>query len=85
MISDVQMPELSGIDLAILMTANFPRAKVLLFSGHDAAADLLADARLKGHDFRLLRKPVHPGIMLDEVAEMSSKTARAAPLYCLDQ
>ena len=79
MISDVDMPELSGVDLAILMTANFPSAKVLLFSGHDATASMLENARRNGHHFKLLQKPVHPSLMLDEVAEMSSNTQALLP------
>ena len=71
-ISDVDMPDLNGIDLAILMAEHFPRVKVLLFSGQNAAAGLLENAAQKGNHFRLLRKPVHPSVILDEVARMSS-------------
>jgi DNA-binding NtrC family response regulator len=54
LISDVAMPGLSGIDLAIQMRAQHPDCKILLFSGHAGTLDLFEDARNRGHDFHLL-------------------------------
>jgi CheY-like chemotaxis protein len=71
LVSDVFMPELSGIDLAIRMTAACPNCKVLLFSGQAATADLLATARAAGHDFALLTKPVHPKDLLAVIQTLS--------------
>jgi len=53
-ISDVAMPGVSGIDLAIQMRAQYPTCKILLFSGQAATMDLLVNARAQGHDFDLL-------------------------------
>ena len=64
LISDVMMPEMSGIDLAIALRSRHPECKVLLFSGQAATADLLRAARQQGHDFELLLKPVHPKDLL---------------------
>ena len=64
LISDVVMPEMSGIDLAIQVKSRYPACKVLLFSGQAATADLLRAARQQGHDFELLLKPVHPKDLL---------------------
>jgi DNA-binding NtrC family response regulator len=64
LISDVVMPELSGIDLAIKLRSICPGCKVLLFSGQAATADLLTSARERGHDFTLLSKPIHPTDLL---------------------
>ena len=61
LISDVTMPGISGIDLAIKMRAQYPKCKILLFSGNPATLGLLEDARAQGHDFHLLLKPVPPG------------------------
>ena len=63
-ISDVVMPGMSGVNLAILVKERYPDCKVLLFSGNAAMADLLATARGQGHDFELLTKPVHPADLL---------------------
>lgn len=66
-ITDVAMPMLSGIDLAIQLRELCPDCKVLLFSGFAATADLLQGARAKGHEFELLSKPIHPTEILKKV------------------
>ena len=70
LISDVAMPGLSGVDLAIQMRAQYPKCKILLFSGQAATLDLLEDARAQGHDFHLLQKPVHPTELLAEIGTL---------------
>jgi CheY-like chemotaxis protein len=70
LISDVAMPGISGIDLAVQMRAQYPTCKILLFSGQAATFDLLEDARAQGHDFDLLLKPVPPSELLIEVGKM---------------
>jgi CheY-like chemotaxis protein len=65
LISDVMMPELSGIDLAIETRRWLPDCKILLFSG--AADQLLHQAGEDGLDFRLLQKPLHPSNLLLEI------------------
>src|SRR6202453_1319420 len=71
-ISDVAMPDISGIDLAIQMRAQYPRCKILLFSGQATPLDLLEGASAQGYDFRLLLKPVHPSEFLYEIRELSA-------------
>jgi CheY-like chemotaxis protein len=72
-ISDVAMPGISGIELAIKMRAQYPNCKILLFSGQAATSDLLEAARAQGHDFRLLQKPVHPSEFLFEIGQLSTR------------
>ena len=69
LISDVMMPGMSGIDLAIAIRDAVPNCEVILFSARAFTADLLASARLEGHDFVALNKPVHPTEMLARVSE----------------
>jgi len=64
LISDVMMPEMSGIELAIAIRSECPGCKILLFSGQSVTSDLLKIAREQGHDFRLLSKPIHPADLL---------------------
>jgi DNA-binding NtrC family response regulator len=64
LISDVIMFGLSGIDLAIQVHAECPDCKMLLLSGYAETWDLVDDARLQGHDFELLQKPIHPSALL---------------------
>jgi CheY-like chemotaxis protein len=67
LITDVIMADLNGIDAAILIRARLPKIKILLFSGQAATADLLEDARSKGHEFEILAKPVHPQDLLNKL------------------
>ena len=69
LITDVMMPGMTGIELAIVMVDTVPDCKVLLFSGQAATVDLLAVARDIGYDFAILTKPVHPTDMLRRVSE----------------
>ena len=68
LITDVMMPDMNGVDLAIHFENLYPKCKILLVSGAPAAWDLLASARLRGHDFELLAKPLHPVKLLEKVA-----------------
>jgi DNA-binding NtrC family response regulator len=64
-IIDVVLPQTNGIDLAILLTAQCPACRVLLFSGQAVTDDLLAEAAKKGYKFEILAKPTHPTVMLE--------------------
>jgi CheY-like chemotaxis protein len=74
LISDVQMPDLSGIDLAIRMRAQHPKCKILLFSGAAESVDLLESVRDQGHDFDLLLKPVPALEFLSEIRKRIGST-----------
>jgi CheY-like chemotaxis protein len=71
LLSDVSMPLLSGIDLAIKVQELCPNCKVLLFSGQAETADLLEAARASGHRFELIHKPVHPKDLLRKIQEVT--------------
>jgi CheY-like chemotaxis protein len=75
LISDVEMPGLCGIDLAIQMKAQYPTCKILLFSGRPSTLDLLDAARARGHDFDLLLKPVLPRELLSEIWKRVGSTS----------
>jgi len=76
LLSDVVMPGMSGIDLAIAIRQAVPDCKVLLFSGQAATVDLLANARDAGRDFTTLEKPIHPTELLARISEcLKSRTA----------
>jgi CheY-like chemotaxis protein len=69
LITDVILPGMNGIELAITIHRIFPDCRILLFSGQSAALDLLAPARLAGHHFQLLHKPIHPADLLARVSQ----------------
>jgi CheY-like chemotaxis protein len=68
-ISDVIMPDMNGIEAAILIRGFLPTCKILLFSGQAATADLLENARARGHEFEILAKPVHPQELLAKLQQ----------------
>ena len=68
LITDVVLPGMSGIDLAITVKRIFPDCKIILFSGQASTGDLLAAANREGHQFQLLNKPIHPGDLLTRIA-----------------
>jgi DNA-binding NtrC family response regulator len=72
LISDVVMPQLSGIDLAIQVKAQVSDCKVLLFSGQATTSHLLNQMREQRHNFTLLAKPVHPTDLLREIERLES-------------
>lgn len=59
-LSDVAMPHLDGVETAIAIRAHCPAARIVLFSGQAATQEILERARLRGHEFELLPKPIHP-------------------------
>lgn len=69
LISDVVMPGMTGVELAMTLTHSIPECKILLFSGQAATADLLDKARSMGHHFTIISKPVHPRDLIRCVKE----------------
>jgi DNA-binding NtrC family response regulator len=69
LLSDVVMPGMTGVELAIELTQRNPKCRVLLFSGQAATVDLLEKARSDGYNFTTLAKPVHPTDMLRRISE----------------
>lgn len=72
LISDVFMPELSGIDLAIQIKRCCPDCKILLVSGHAGCVDMQKAAHEEGHDFELLQKPIHPSDLIRHVRTLEA-------------
>ncbi|HUN84008.1 MAG TPA: response regulator [Terracidiphilus sp.] len=70
LITDVVLPEMNGIELAITIRRIFPDCKILLFSGQASTTGLLASASSEGHQFSLINKPVHPRDLLARVTEI---------------
>jgi len=69
LITDVVLPGMNGIELAITIQRVFPECQILLFSGQASTVDLLAAAGSAGHHFTLLSKPVPPERLLEMVKE----------------
>jgi DNA-binding response OmpR family regulator len=70
LITDVAMPGMNGIDLAVGVKELVPDCQVLLFSGQAATVDLLADPKYAFHNFVLLSKPLHPRQLLAHISTL---------------
>lgn len=66
-LTDVIMPEMNGIQLAIALQEALPGTPVVLFSGNTETADVLAGARAQGYSFKILAKPVGVNELLEAV------------------
>ena len=71
LITDVAMPQMNGVELALGMVAMAPDCRVVLFSGHARSVDLVR-AYDAGYEFPLMAKPMHPSEMLGQVAKSLS-------------
>jgi DNA-binding NtrC family response regulator len=72
---DVLLPTMNGIDLAIHLKTAYPDRKFTLFSGQSETMDLLEKAKLDGHDFDVLAKPIHPAELLTLICHALSPPA----------
>jgi DNA-binding NtrC family response regulator len=70
LISDVFMPQMNGIELAIKFQAAYPKCKILLFSGNAAASRLMEVATRKGHAFTIMSKAILPRDLVSAVANL---------------
>jgi DNA-binding NtrC family response regulator len=75
-ISDVIMPGMSGLNMAILIQQRHPACKILLFSGNASTLNSLEMVGKQGHDFELLAKPINPTDMLAKVASTAHESER---------
>ncbi len=65
LLTDVRMPEMNGVELAIAVKNLLPKTKVLLFSGHAGVSDIITQAGQQGHEFELVSKPIHPEKLIE--------------------
>ena len=81
LITDIVMPKLSGIGLAIKVLEHCGHCKVLLFSGQDVSESMLETARASGYEFDFLRKPVHPATLLSSIQRVLEAVPSQLPAH----
>jgi CheY-like chemotaxis protein len=64
LLSDIIMPGMNGIDMAIQLSVVLPQCRIILFSGHASAPGLLEKARAQGHEFEVFAKPINPNDLI---------------------
>jgi CheY-like chemotaxis protein len=73
LLSDVVMPEMNGVELAIKVRGMFPDTAIVLFSGQTGTKDILGKAQADGYSFELLAKPIHPLKLIEHLRKISSR------------
>jgi CheY-like chemotaxis protein len=67
LLTDVLMPLMNGVELAIAITKLLPTTKILLFSGQVGISDILREGEEKGYVFDLVAKPIHPEKLMEHL------------------
>ena len=57
-LSDVNMPGLDGISMAMAIQQEIPSTAIMLFSGQASTTELLSKAEILGFHYEILQKPV---------------------------
>lgn len=65
LLTDIVMPGMNGVDLAICVQNQLPATVIVLLSGQAGITDLLRQAKDVGYEFNLLAKPIHPEKLLE--------------------
>ena len=73
LLTDVVMPGMNGVELAIAVRQMRPETVILLFSGQAGTIDLLEDARSSGYSFEVLEKPMHPVRLIEHLKRKRSR------------
>jgi len=68
-ISEVTLPDMSGVEVAKTLKAKLPGTKVLLFADEGAAPELLAAVKKSRHGIGLVEKPI---VAADVIAHVSA-------------
>jgi CheY-like chemotaxis protein len=72
LLTDVSMPIMNGVELAIAITKLSPGTKILLFSGQAGVSNILREGEEKGYVFDLVAKPIHPENLVQHLNRKSN-------------
>jgi CheY-like chemotaxis protein len=70
LLTDIMMPGMNGVDLAMTVATMYPATAILLISGQAGIADILEDCKARGFEFPLLAKPVHPSDLVERLRSL---------------
>lgn len=68
-VTDVLMPRMNGVELAIALQKNYPGSSILLFSGQAGISEILNEGHRQGYQFELLAKPIHPMKLIERLKQ----------------
>jgi CheY-like chemotaxis protein len=68
-VTDVLMPRMNGVELAIALRKNYPASSILLFSGQAGISEILNEGHRQGYQFELIAKPIHPMRLIERLRQ----------------
>jgi DNA-binding response OmpR family regulator len=66
-LTDVVMPNMNGIQLAIAIRKALPATEILLLSGQAGITEIVEGGHKEGYLFELIAKPIHPEKLLQRL------------------
>jgi CheY-like chemotaxis protein len=76
LLTDVSMPTMNWVELAIAITKLLPATKILLFSGQAGISDNLRERGEEGYAFDIVAKPIHPEKLMEHLKERMNATTQ---------
>ena len=73
LLTDVLMPGMNGVELAVALSKVLPETQILLISGQAGTIDLLEKTRVEGHSFELIAKPIHPMKLIERLESLGKR------------
>jgi DNA-binding response OmpR family regulator len=66
-VTDVVMPKMNGVQLAIAIRKALPSTEIILLSGQAGISEIVDHGRNEGYAFELIPKPIHPEKLLQRL------------------
>ena len=73
LLTDVVMPGMNGVELAVAISKLLAQTQILLISGQAGTIDLLEKARSEGYHFELVAKPIHPVKLIEHLNNLGKR------------
>jgi CheY-like chemotaxis protein len=73
LLTDIMMPAMNGVELAIAVTKMYPGTKIMLFSGQAGISEIMEKCKMEGFEFQLLAKPVHPSKLVEGLKSLGNR------------
>jgi DNA-binding response OmpR family regulator len=81
MVTDVVMPDVDGIEVALRVKARWPQCRIVLLTGQTISTDLAEKAQGLSSGFEVLEKPIQPLELLARVQEILGPHSNTEEMY----
>ena len=79
LLTDVLMPGMNGVELAIAVQKMYPSVKILLFSGQAGISEILDAGVQQGFKFEVIPKPIHPRKLIERILDQDENGDQDKP------